>query len=98
MPALSTTFRVLAPDMAGFGYTEHRDDLNYDIKLWVKQLIGFMDALEIKTAHLCWQLIWGLLGTRRSIAVSREVGPVDLDGHTMRQVQYDAGPVCGMVL
>jgi 2-hydroxy-6-oxo-octa-2,4-dienoate hydrolase len=35
MPALSTIFRVLASDMAGFGYTERRDDLTYDIKLWV---------------------------------------------------------------
>lgn len=35
-PVLAEDFRVIAPDMAGFSYTERNPDLAYDIKLWVK--------------------------------------------------------------
>lgn len=47
MPALSDAFRVVAPDMAGFGYTERNPASQYDIKFWVKHLIGILDALGI---------------------------------------------------
>jgi 2-hydroxy-6-oxo-octa-2,4-dienoate hydrolase len=80
MPALSTTFRVLAPDMAGFGYTERRDDLTYDIKLWVKQLIGFMDALEIKTAHLVGNSFGGSLALAAALRFPERVGRLTLMG------------------
>ena len=36
MPDLAPFFRVIAPDIAGFGYTEFKSDSKYDIKLWVK--------------------------------------------------------------
>ncbi|MCU1458393.1 MAG: alpha/beta hydrolase fold protein [Actinomycetia bacterium] len=52
IPALGKSMRVIAPDIAGFGFSEFRDDTAYDIKLWVKHLFGFMDALELPTATL----------------------------------------------
>ena len=61
LPVLAEDFRVLAPDMAGFGYTERKPDLAYDIKLWVKHLIGFMDALGIEKASLVGNSFGGSL-------------------------------------
>ncbi len=61
MPALSDRFDVIAPDMAGFGYTERNPDLTYDIKLWVKHLIGLLDALDIPKAHLVGNSFGGSL-------------------------------------
>ncbi len=61
IPELATSYRVYAPDMAGFGYTERKEDLTYDIKLWVKHLIGFMDALAIDKAHLVGNSFGGSL-------------------------------------
>jgi 2-hydroxy-6-oxo-octa-2,4-dienoate hydrolase len=61
IPELAGTFRVYAPDMAGFGYTERKPELTYDIKLWVKHLIGFMDALAIDKAHLVGNSFGGSL-------------------------------------
>lgn len=61
IPALAGEFRVLAPDMAGFGYTERNPELHYDIKLWVKHLIGFMDALGLETASLIGNSFGGSL-------------------------------------
>jgi 2-hydroxy-6-oxo-octa-2,4-dienoate hydrolase len=80
IPVLSTKFWVLAPDMAGFGYTERRDDLTYDIKLWVKQLIGFMDALEIKTAHLVGNSFGGSLALAAALRFSERFGRLTLMG------------------
>ena len=61
MPALATRFHVLAPDMAGFGYSERRPDIRYDIKLWVRHLLGFMDALRISQASLIGNSFGGSL-------------------------------------
>jgi 2-hydroxy-6-oxo-octa-2,4-dienoate hydrolase len=47
--------------MAGFGYTERNPDLAYDIKLWVKHLIGFMDALGVDKADLVGNSFGGSL-------------------------------------
>lgn len=61
IPALAPAFRVLAPDMAGFGYTERKPDFEYAIKGWVKHLLGFMDALGIERAHLVGNSFGGSL-------------------------------------
>jgi len=80
LPALSTNYRVLAPDMAGFGFTERRDDLTYDIKLWVRHLIGFMDALEIKTAHLVGNSFGGSLSLAAALRFPERFGRLTLMG------------------
>ena len=61
MPALSPALRVLAPDMAGFGYSERKPDFEYNIKGWVGHLLGFMDALGIARAHLVGNSFGGSL-------------------------------------
>lgn len=61
MPALADGFRVIAPDMAGFGYTERKADLQYDIKLWVKHLIGLLDALGLEKVNLVGNSFGGSL-------------------------------------
>jgi 2-hydroxymuconate-semialdehyde hydrolase len=51
IPTLAESFHVYAPDMAGFGYTECAATIaRFDLDLWVRQLIGFMDALDIRQA------------------------------------------------
>ncbi|WP_458733135.1 alpha/beta fold hydrolase [Sphingobium xenophagum] len=61
MPVLASDFRVVAPDMAGFGYTERNPDLSYDIKLWVKHLVAILDVLEIEKASLVGNSFGGSL-------------------------------------
>lgn len=61
IPALSDHFRVIAPDMAGFGYTERKADLHYDIKLWSKHLIAFLDALGLGRVSLVGNSFGGSL-------------------------------------
>lgn len=61
LPELAGDHLVLAPDMAGFGFTERREDQVYDIKHWVKHLLGFMDALAIERASLVGNSFGGSL-------------------------------------
>lgn len=61
MPELSERFRVVAPDIAGFGFTEFKQDSKYDIKLWVKHLVGIMDALGIERASFVGNSFGGAL-------------------------------------
>jgi len=53
LPLLAKDFRVVAPDLAGFGFTERpRGEGQYGIKLWVGHLIGFLDALGLARVSL----------------------------------------------
>ena len=61
MPRLAESFRVIAPDLAGFGYTERKPDLHYDIKLWSKHLLGFLDALDLPRVSLVGNSFGGSL-------------------------------------
>ncbi|MET0545123.1 MAG: alpha/beta hydrolase [Caulobacterales bacterium] len=51
IPTLSQQFKVYAPDMLGFGYTDSpADDQPFTLDLWVDHIVGFMDALQIDQA------------------------------------------------
>lgn len=52
MPELARRARVIAPDMAGFGYSERPEGFPYGMDAWVRQAIGLLDALEIARADL----------------------------------------------
>jgi len=50
IPKLAKHFRVVAPDMAGFGYTERKAGTQYNLDMWVNHILAFMDALQIPKA------------------------------------------------
>jgi len=52
MPALARRARVIAPDMAGFGYTERPQGFPYGMDAWVRQAVGLLDALGLERADL----------------------------------------------
>lgn len=45
---LGSTHRLLAPDFAGFGFTEVPQGTSYHRDLWLGQLVDFLDALGIE--------------------------------------------------
>ncbi len=61
IPALAEKYRVLAPDMAGFGYTERKPDTTYNLEFWMAHLCGFMDALKIERARFVGNSFGGAL-------------------------------------
>jgi pimeloyl-ACP methyl ester carboxylesterase len=66
MPALAPQFRVLAPDMAGFGFSDKPGGVA-DMTLWINQLIGFMDALGVERASVVGNSFGGGIGIRLAV-------------------------------
>lgn len=80
LPILSRQFRVIAPDMAGFGYTQRIDDYEYTLSNWVKQVIDLMDVLDIEKAHLVGNSYGGALALASVIAHPERFNRVALMG------------------
>jgi pimeloyl-ACP methyl ester carboxylesterase len=64
MPDLGKRYRVLAPDMVGFGFTERPADISYGIQTWADQLVGFLDALSIERASVVGNSFGGAIALR----------------------------------
>lgn len=47
LPMLAEKARVLAPDMAGFGYSEVPEGQEFNREVWLRQLVDFLDALGL---------------------------------------------------
>ncbi len=68
MPVLGESFRVLAPDMLGFGYTEWPKEPVREISVWVKHLLGFLDALKLDKVSIVGNSFGGSLTVAFMIA------------------------------
>ena len=68
MGPLSEHFRVLAPDMVGFGYTSRPEGTVYGPDTWVAHVVGFLDALGIERTHI----IGNSLGARIALGLALE--------------------------
>ena len=58
---LAQKYRVLAPDIAGFGYTERKSDQEYSLDFWVRHLTEWMDAVGVKKARFIGNSFGGSL-------------------------------------
>ncbi|GEP39421.1 hypothetical protein NPS01_30840 [Nocardioides psychrotolerans] len=61
LPALAESFRVIAPDVLGFGYTERPPGARYDLSTWTDHLVGFLDALGLDRVSLVGNSFGGAL-------------------------------------
>ena len=61
LPALAPHCRVLAPDMVGFGYTERPAGVSYGLPVWLDQLTGFLDALQLEQVSIVGNSFGGAL-------------------------------------
>ncbi len=70
MPLLSSRFRVLAPDIVGFGHTERPNGFEYRLPSWIAHLRAFLDALGIERAHLVGNSFGGALALWLAVETS----------------------------
>jgi len=80
MPACAERFRVIAPDMVGFGFTERPVGITYDLDTWVAQAVGLLDALQIERAHLVGNSFGGALALALAIRHPQRVRRLVLMG------------------
>lgn len=52
IPELAQQFRVVAPDLVGFGFTDRPEHVAYDLPTWTAHAVGVLDALGIERAHV----------------------------------------------
>lgn len=67
IPALASRFRVIAPDMVGFGFTERPQNAEYGMDLWVRHAVGLLDALNIEKASVVGNSFGGALALGMAI-------------------------------
>ena len=67
MPTLADARRVIAPDMAGFGYTERQPGEVYTMDGWVAHAIGVLDALGIERTDLVGNSFGGAIALALAI-------------------------------
>jgi 2-hydroxymuconate-semialdehyde hydrolase len=80
MPELSRKFRVVAPDLVGFGFSDRPAGIRYDMKTWVDQALGVLDALKIDKAHLVGNSFGGALALALAIRQPKRIERLVLMG------------------
>jgi 2-hydroxymuconate-semialdehyde hydrolase len=69
LPVFAETYRVLAPDILGFGYSARPAEIAYGKDVWVDHLIAFLDAKGVRRCHIVGNSMGG--GLALALAVRR---------------------------
>lgn len=67
LPVLAERARVIAPDLAGFGYTHSDDPADTSVEGWVRQVIGLLDALEIEECSIIGNSFGGAIAVQTAL-------------------------------
>lgn len=77
---LAKDFRVIAPDMVGFGYTDRPAGIEYNMDTWVQHAIDLMDALGVEQTNLVGNSYGGALSVALTIRYPERVKRLVLMG------------------
>lgn len=80
LPRLGSRFRVIAPDMSGFGYTRGPDGIVHDLDSWVGQVVAILDALGLDQVDLIGNSFGGAVALATAIRHPGRVGRLVLMG------------------
>ena len=64
IPALAERFRVIAPDLVGFGFTDRPSDVTFGLQTWADQTLALMDSLDLQQASLVGNSFGGSIALR----------------------------------
>lgn len=91
LPVLGRDFRVLAPDIVGFGFTERPVGASYTLELWVKHAVGFLDALGLACVDIVGNSFGGALALALATRAPERVGRLVLMGSAGTSFELTAG-------
>ncbi|WP_425145164.1 alpha/beta fold hydrolase [Deinococcus sp.] len=84
LPALSDRFRVLVPDLIGYGQSSHPDappqGVRAWMRLWVDQVLSLLDAQNIAKVHLVGNSLGGAICLHLLMEAPERFGKVVLMG------------------
>lgn len=90
MPALAEDYRLLAPDIPGFGYTE-TPTRAYDAPRWTAHLEAFLDALDVSEVSVIGNSFGGALALRLAARAPGRVRRLVLMGSAGTRFPLTAG-------
>ncbi len=88
---ISEHFRVIAPDLVGFGLTERPSDIRYSLDTWVAHLNGLMDSLGLEKASLVGNSFGGALALATAVRSPERVDRLVLMGSAGVSFELTAG-------
>lgn len=80
LPALAEKARVIAPDLAGFGYTTTESAVTFDIELWMEQILNLLDGLGLSKVCLIGNSFGGAMAIHFASRYPERVGKIVLMG------------------
>lgn len=80
LQALQGDFRLLAPDLAGFGYSVTPKDFVYSRANWLAQIVAFLDTMKVDKVHLIGNSFGGSMALALAIAHPERVSKIVLMG------------------
>ncbi|WP_233247209.1 alpha/beta fold hydrolase [Acidovorax sp. 107] len=86
---LTGQYRVIAPDIPGFGESTRRDDQAYDYAAHITRLAAFLDALGLAQVHLAGNSMGGTIAALFALQYPERVASVAFIGapHGIRSSQ-----------
>lgn len=61
IPELAGDFRVIAPDVVGYGFTDRPEGIRYDLDVWIRHVVDLLDALGLDTVGVVGNSFGGAL-------------------------------------
>lgn len=80
MPYLTEHHRVLAPDLAGFGYSEVPEAWEYSTQTWLRQVVDFLDAVGVERTSVVGNSFGGSMALALAIHHPERVDRIVLMG------------------
>lgn len=91
LQGLAGEFRLLAPDLAGFGYSAAPADMSFTRQSWLDQIVAFLDALELERVHVIGNSFGGSMALALAIAHPQRVDRMILMGSVGVPFELTAG-------
>ncbi|WP_219060068.1 alpha/beta fold hydrolase [Pseudomonas sp. UMAB-08] len=78
--SLKNDFRLLAPDLAGFGFTETPQEIVYSRQLWLDQMVAFLDAVGVEKVNVIGNSFGGSMALALAIHHPERINKLILMG------------------
>ncbi len=89
--SLQDHYRLIAPDLAGFGYSQFPENMQFSRENWLKQIVDFLDALGLKKVNLIGNSFGGSMALALAIHHPERVNKLILMGSVGVPFELTAG-------
>ena len=89
--SLQDHYRLIAPDLAGFGYSQFPENMQFSRENWLKQIVDFLDAIGLKKVNLIGNSFGGSMALALAIHHPERVNKLILMGSVGVPFELTAG-------